>query len=376
MHTDRPANWLKPNSPSLHQTQCASGVAERLETMEADLLAYTGFPPAHWSKIWSNNPIERLNRKLKRRTDVVGIFPDKASVIRLVGALLVEINDEMIAAERRYIAAASVADLTDQPSELACPQHPETDQQLRGTHDLLHHVPRRNPARLCHGRRRRRAHNIHTTGARTRVITLISTRRAGVTWKAASRGPLCRHCVSETCPQHTGCGYRERPSLAEARRSWPRGLFDWTTSGRQGLQSVDQGCVLDAHPFAERSREAEQRSPIARGRVAPLRQGRWQQSRINAGRHRSADRRVVYDLSASLIRGDRRSRGRSGEPATSSPMPAVGERFSVRRPRSGRARHIGRAPGNASTTQPKRFASYVVDTPNRAPGNRRSVRSR
>ncbi len=104
----------------------APGVAERLEAMEADLLAYTGFPPAHWSKIWSNNPIERLNRELKRRTDVVGIFPDKASVVRLVGALLVEINDEMIAAERRYIAAASVADLTEQPSELALPAAPRT----------------------------------------------------------------------------------------------------------------------------------------------------------------------------------------------------------------------------------------------------------
>ena len=100
---------LAPNAP---------GVARRLEEMEADLLAYTAFPPAHWSKIWSNNPIERLNRELKRRTDVVGIFPDTASVIRLVGALLVEINDEMIAADRRYIAAASVAEIDGIQPEL------------------------------------------------------------------------------------------------------------------------------------------------------------------------------------------------------------------------------------------------------------------
>jgi transposase-like protein len=94
--------------------------------MEADVLAYTGFPTAHWSKIWSNKPIERLNRELNRRTDVVGIFPDKASVIRLVGALLVEINDEMIATQRRYVAAASVAELSDGIAELALPAAPRT----------------------------------------------------------------------------------------------------------------------------------------------------------------------------------------------------------------------------------------------------------
>ncbi len=105
----------------------APGVAERLEAMEADLLAYAAFPAAHWSKIWSNNPIERLNRELKRRTDVVQIFPNPESVIRLVGALLVEMNDEMIAADRRYIAEASVAVLLEADREVSSlPAAPQT----------------------------------------------------------------------------------------------------------------------------------------------------------------------------------------------------------------------------------------------------------
>jgi len=105
----------------------APDVAVRLGAMEDDLLAYSAFPPSHWPKIWSNNPIERLNRELKRRTDVVGIFPNTESVIRLVGALLVEINDEMIAAERRYIAAASVTDLVDHHTQLpSLPAAPRT----------------------------------------------------------------------------------------------------------------------------------------------------------------------------------------------------------------------------------------------------------
>jgi len=96
----------------------APTVADKLQAMETDLLAYTAFPPAHWSKIWSNNPIERLNRELKRRTDVVGIFPNTESVIRLVGALLVEVNDEMIAAQRRYIAAASLTPVLEKGDQL------------------------------------------------------------------------------------------------------------------------------------------------------------------------------------------------------------------------------------------------------------------
>ena len=97
--------------------RAAPKVAERLQAMEDDLLAYTAFPPIHWPKIWSNNPIERLNRELKRRTDVVQIFPDPESVIRLVGALLVELNDELLAAPRRYMAAATLTPLVDTPDD-------------------------------------------------------------------------------------------------------------------------------------------------------------------------------------------------------------------------------------------------------------------
>ena len=88
-------------------------IARMLIDAEPDLTAFAAFPREHWTKIWSNNPIERLNREVKRRADVVQVFPDRNCVTRLIGAVLLEQHEEWQYGERRYLSQTSLRHLTD-----------------------------------------------------------------------------------------------------------------------------------------------------------------------------------------------------------------------------------------------------------------------
>ena len=86
-----------------------------MDHAEPDVLAYMSFPAQHRVKLHSTNPLERLNGEIKRRTEVVGIFPNEAAITRLVGAILLEQNDEWAVQRARYITLESIAPISDDP---------------------------------------------------------------------------------------------------------------------------------------------------------------------------------------------------------------------------------------------------------------------
>jgi transposase-like protein len=110
---DRAAAQLQVAEVAARLEKSFPKAATLLRQAEDEVLAYLSFPREHWTRVYSTNPLERLNREIKRRTDVAQVFPNDAAALRLAGAILLEINDEWAADERRYFSQASMQKLLD-----------------------------------------------------------------------------------------------------------------------------------------------------------------------------------------------------------------------------------------------------------------------
>ena len=153
-----PARASAPTSSS-SQTMLEAkfpDVAEMLRDARTDITAFADFPEAHWRKIWSTNPLERLNNEVKRRTDVVGIFPNAAALLRLSACVLIEAHDEWQVSDRRYLSEGSMA--------LLNPPAPTADQRHQPAH------------RQGGDRRPRRRHGIVQPAERSRAATSTTPR--------------------------------------------------------------------------------------------------------------------------------------------------------------------------------------------------------
>ena len=142
-HDLRPARRRgRRRAAGLDRRQAGSPVRRRrADAHEAapDICAFAAFPQSHWRRIWSTNPLERVNGEIKRRADVAGIFPNEAAILRLVGAVLMETHDEWQITERRYFSEGSMAAINPAPPA----------RHHRGKAGLARLVdqPRRSPSR-------------------------------------------------------------------------------------------------------------------------------------------------------------------------------------------------------------------------------------